>query len=60
MYYIGQNKLHMCHALISTIQESWEKCARHIICSRKMYKGHSHEFYMAIILSLGDYMPHHS
>ena len=57
MYLLGTNKLHRCHAFISAIESFWENCAKHTICSNKKYKGHLHEFYMAIMSSSGDYMP---
>ena len=60
IYYIRQNKLHMCYAFISTIQAFRMEFTRHTICSRERYKSHSHEFPMAIMSSLSDYMPHHS
>ena len=60
MNYIGKtNKQHMCYTFIFIIQASREKCTRHTICSRERYKSHTDEFHIAIMSSLGDYIPNH-
>ena len=45
-HYIEGSKLHMCYAFICTKQ------------ARGEYKGQSHQCHVAIMISLGDHMPH--